>query len=171
MAELKIPLGTERLKMDMITWLLAHGMDDGAEFIDNADYFEMVIKPVKEKSYRTSQQNRAMHLGLTNVARQCNERGISANQFFGKMQKSMQFETQMEHVKQVFGVICKALFGNESTTKIPIGELGTAWDVLAAAVADADRLGFDIGPLPNREELESYKESYSQYKEASDGKN
>lgn len=64
---------------------------------------------------RTGQQNKALHLWLTQKAEQCRAAGVSPKQAFAK---TIDLEMTPEMMKEIWRTVQKALFNTESTRDV-----------------------------------------------------
>lgn len=118
---------------------------------DNDGYYRVTVEKISEQEYRTGQQNKALHKGFSIAADRCRAAGITKADLYNKAAKHEEFNApDGEDVKNVMREICRHLVGEPKTRKLPPDRVSEAWELLAMAFAQ--RLGIDIGPLPSLEQ-------------------
>ena len=105
------------------------------------------VKPIQE--LRTENQNRALHLWLTQIADELNANGITAQQIFSK---PVEHFWTPELVKEMWRKIQKAMFNERSTTKLKKTEqIDKIVDVFTKMIAE--RAQIQCPPFPSIENL------------------
>ena len=64
---------------------------------------------------RTGQQNKALHLWLTQKAQQCRDAGVSPKMAF---ERTVELEMTPEMMKEIFKTVQKAMYGTDSTKEL-----------------------------------------------------
>ena len=110
---------------------------------------------------RTQQQNRALHLYLTQVADELNRQGHTMQNVVQKITK-VEIRPTLYNVKEmIWREIQKAVLGKESTTFLEKSEIDQVYDVMNKWLGTY----FEIHiPFPNDEQRQWEKSFYSEYK-------
>jgi hypothetical protein len=96
---------------------------------------------------RTEQQNRALHLWLTQKAQQCRDAGVSPRMAF---EKTIELEMTPELMKEIWRTVQKALLGKTSTTELnKTGEIDDIAEHLNRFFAQ--HFGLEGLPIPSHE--------------------
>ena len=98
------------------------------------------------KDQRTSQQNKALHLFLTQVAEEMQAQGI---EFQDIVPHNIDIPITPEYLKSVFQGISKKMYGKEHTSELTKTELSEVEKVFSRWLATC---GIDI-PFPSLNEL------------------
>lgn len=105
-------------------------------------------------SQRTSQQNKALHKGLTQIADHLVENNITLQQAF----QNLEIRPTMEAIKSVFRQIAQAKYNIESTRDLETKQIDEVWEDLTKALSETTGVYFSFPSIEN-ESLEHYKEN------------
>lgn len=112
--------------------------------------FEVVIKPIRNNSLRTKQQNRALHLWFKMIKDECSRIGVTKTMFY-KMFRDVELPVESEDIKELCRQVTGALFGDKTTTAIPANQLDDVCELMSMALSK--RLGVAAPELPSLEQL------------------
>lgn len=109
---------------------------------------------------RTSQQNRALHLYLTQVANELDRQGHTLQDVVAKINK-VEITPTMHNIKEVvFREIMKAMLGKDSTAFLAKQEIDQVYEVMNKWLG----LHFQIHiPFPNDEQKQWEKNNYGSF--------
>jgi len=85
----------------------------------------------KEQKIRSSLQNKALHVGCDDLAKQMNDRGVEPVLFM----KGIVLSHTMESVKEAYRSIARHMFGKNSTTQLTTQELNIINEIITRHVA------------------------------------
>ena len=105
---------------------------------------------------RTINQNKALHLGCTQIADTLVENNISINVAF----KNLEVRPTMENIKSIYRQIAKAKYDIESTTELTSKQVDEVWEELTKALSETTHIYFQFPSEESRlEYLQSYEEN------------
>lgn len=109
----------------------------------------LMIQTTTEKQ-RTQLQNNSLHLWLTQVAQELNDKGLDVRQVL-QMSKRQEIPWTMESVKShLWRPVQEAYMGEKSTTRASSTEFTEVYDILNKTLIE--KLGVVV-PWPNRDAL------------------
>lgn len=105
----------------------------------------------KTEDKRTIQQNKALHLFFTQIAKALNEQGLTVNLVLDRMREGVEFWWTPALVKEIlWREIQKHLYRKESTTELQkYGEIDRIYEVMNKFLGE--RLGVENIPFPSVE--------------------
>lgn len=118
---------------------------------DSDAVFEVWIREIDESEYRSGLQNRSLHKGLRNAGDALAARGITKQVAYSEASKNHIFLADEHDAKEIFRAMCKALFGIDSTAKIPMDKMSEAWEKFSFIMSE--RLNVDVGDFPSVESM------------------
>ena len=107
----------------------------------------------KEPQQRSLAQNKAIHLGCTQIADYLTEHGISLQVAF----KDMDIYPTMESIKSIFRQIANAMFQVSSTADLTTAQVDKVWEVLTKSLSENTGIYFSF---QSQENTENYLKSY-----------
>lgn len=108
-------------------------------------------KDTKQAKQRTIAQNRALHLGASQIADMLVEHGISLSVAL----KNLDVRPTMHSIKDAYRSIASAKYGVESTADLTTAQINEVWLDLVKALEESTGV---MIPFPSQESLINYED-------------
>ena len=104
-----------------------------------------------EDKQRTTQQNRSLHKLFALISQECIEKGIDLREI---VKDEVPIQCTPENIKWMWRLLQKALFGNESTTKLKkTGQIDIVYDNFNKILVERTNGEICLPPWPSIENL------------------
>ena len=112
--------------LDPLLLILREAVEEGPHFVEISRMFDA----------RTLQQNKALHLYLSNMALKMADAGITQNKILEMVKDGFELPISMHFLKDMFKIVAQAQCNKKSTAKLSTKEMQIVYEIFNSRIGE-----------------------------------